>query len=392
MQRQLIAGALIIVAALSAVVTFVAIEAFGDDGGGPASSAVAEATATPQGNDSPSIGASTGEDCLSAAEIYAAIRPAVVEILSRSGSASPFGLPQSGSGSGIVIDEVGHILTNNHVVDGADAIEVRFEDGTLVDAQLVGTDPTNDLAVVQVDPAGLDLTVAELGDSEALRVGDPVLAIGNPFNLEGTLTQGIVSGLERTFSSGGNTRPIRNMIQTDAPVNPGNSGGPLINCQGEVVGINTLIENPTGDNVNVGIAFAVSSAQAKQSLPDMLAGATVSHPWLGIAGQELTPALADQLGTDVDSGVYVTVVAPGSPADEAGLRGAFASQEEAAQSEETAPGGDVIVSVDGEEMSGIEELAAYLDTNKQPGDSVELGVVRDNDELSVEATLAQWPS
>jgi S1-C subfamily serine protease len=246
--------------------------------------------------------------------------------------------------------------------------------------------------VIKVDPAGLDLTVATLGDSTALQVGDPVLALGNPFNLEGTLTQGIVSGLERTFSSGGNARPIRNMIQTDAPVNPGNSGGPLINCQGEVVGINTLIENPTGDNVNVGIAFAVSSESAKRSLPEMLAGATVAHPWLGIAGQELTPALARQLDLAAERGVYVTVVAPDGPAAAAGLRGAFASQEEAAQSEQPAPGGDVIVRVDGREVSGIEELAAYLDTNKEPGDTVELEVVRGADEVSVEATLAQWPS
>jgi S1-C subfamily serine protease len=283
-------------------------------------------------------------------------------------------------------------LTNNHVINGADAIEVRFEDGTLVDAQVVGTDPSNDLAVIEIDPAGLDLTVATLGDSTALRVGDPVLAIGNPFNLEGTLTQGIVSGLDRTFSSGGNARPIRNMIQTDAPVNPGNSGGPLINCQGQVVGINTLIENPTGDNVNVGIAFAVSSESAKASLPDMLAGATVPHPWLGIAGQELTPALARQLDLAAERGIYVTVVAAGSPAEAAGLRGAFASEEEAAQSDTPAPGGDVIVSADGREMASIEELAAYLDTTKRPGDTVELGVVRGSDELSVEATLAQWPS
>jgi len=390
MQRQLIAGALIIAVALSSVITFVAIQAF-DGGGGTPSSVVARPTATPQDGSSPSAGASLGEDCRSASEIYAQLRPAVVEILSRSSSSS-FGLPQSGAGSGIVIDEQGHILTNNHVINGADAIELRFEDGTLVDAQVVGTDPSSDLAVIKIDPTGLDLTVATMGDSSALRVGDPVLAIGNPFNLEGTLTQGIVSGLDRTFSSGGSARPIRNMIQTDAPVNPGNSGGPLINCQGEVVGINTLIENPTGDNVNVGIAFAVSSKSAKRSLPDMLAGATVAHPWLGIAGQELTPALARQLDLAAERGVYVTAVAAGSPAEATGLRGAFASEEEAAQSDAPARGGDVIVSADGREMTSIEELAAYLDTTKRPGDTVELRVVRGSDELSVEATLAQWPS
>ena len=181
------------------------------------------------------------------------------------------------------------------------------------------------------------------------------------------------------------------MIQTDAPVNPGNSGGPLLNCRGEVIGINTLLENPTGDNVNVGIAFAVPIDTATRSLPDMLAGRTVSHPWLGIAGQEVTPALADDLDLSVEAGVYVTFVSPGSPADSAGLQGAFGSESEAAQSSTLPSGGDVIVAADGQAVANIEDLAGYFDREKSPGDTVALLIVRDGQELSLEATLAEWP-
>ena len=336
--------------------------------------------------------AALSSDCLPAADIYDSLRPAVVEITSVSGGQSPFGPRSGGSGSGIVIDSDGSILTNNHVVAGADSLEVRFADGSVAPATVVGRDPGNDLALVRAELDGQEPAAAPLGDSDAVRIGDPILALGNPFNLEGTLTQGIVSALDRTFSSGGNTRPIRDMIQIDAAVNPGNSGGPLINCQGEVIGVNTLLENPTGDNVNVGVAFAVPINAAKRSLDDMRAGSTVSHSWLGIAGQEITPALADDLGLSVEAGVYVTLVASGSPAQEAGLRGAFDSETEANSSASVPRGGDVIVAVDGQDVASVEALAAYLDGEKKPGDTVTLQVVREGRELSVEATLAEWPA
>ena len=393
MNRRLAAAALITVAALSAVIAFAAIRAFsGGSSSSTSTTALAQPTATASDTSAPLGGTLTGSSCLSAAEIYQRLRPAVVEIISRTSSNSPFGLPQEGAGSGIVIDDKGNILTNYHVVANATTLEVHFQDGTVVAANTVGRDPGSDLAVVKIDPAGLTLTVAPLGDSSALHVGDPVLAIGNPFNLEGTLTQGIVSGLGRTFSEGGNARPIRNMIQTDAPVNPGNSGGPLINCRGEVVGINTLIENPTGDNVNVGIAFAVSINSAKASLPDMLSGATVQHPWLGIAGEPLTPALASQLNLSVNHGVYVTFASPDGPAAAAGVHGAFASEQQATQSQAPIPGGDVIVSADDKEMKTINDLASYLESSKKPGEKVKLGIVRGSDNLTIEATLAQWPA
>src|SRR6266508_2017822 len=280
--------------------------------------------------------ASLTDGCLSAADVYEQVRPAVVQITSTLGSRGPFGQQAEGTGTGIVIDTEGHILTNYHVAQGAEGIEVRFADGSTAAATLVGSDPANDLALLEVDASGLQLTAAE--------------------------------------------------------VNPGNSGGPILNCQDQVIGINTLLENPTGQNVNVGVAFAVAINTAKQSLPQMQAGETVSHQWLGIAGTDVTPAVADELGLDVDSGVYVTVVSEGSPAAEAGLRAAFASQEQAAASETLRSGGDVVVNVDGEAVATLDELAGYLAENKRPGDSVELKVLRDGKEMSVQVTLAEWPA
>jgi putative serine protease PepD len=331
--------------------------------------------------------------CLSAADIYQQLQPAVVEITSTQQGRSPFAPSGTAAGSGIVIDQQGTILTNYHVVADATNLEVTFSDDTTASASVVGTDPGNDVAIIRVDVSGQKLTVAPLGDSDAIRVGDPVLAIGQPFELEGTLTEGIVSATGRTYSEGQGTRPIRNMIQTDAAVNPGNSGGPLIDCHGEVIGINTALDNPTGQSVNVGIAFAVSINTAKRSLPDMQAGKTVSHPWLGIAGQNVTPALARDLNLSVQSGAYVTLVSAGSPAQQAGLRGAFSSESQAQRSgSQPQSGGDVIVAVDGHDITGVDDLASYLDSQKKVGETVTLKVNRGGQEMTLNATLAEWPS
>ncbi len=391
MRKRTIALIALISALIGSVMGVGAVQVW-DSGGDNGVPAVSTSTSPTSTDNERAQGTSLVADCLTAAAVYEQVRPAVVEITSTVGSRGPFGPQGSGTGTGVIIDVDGHILTNYHVIEGASSIEVRFQDGSTASAELIGSDPANDLAVIQVDASGLDLTAAKLGDSEALLVGDPVLAIGNPFNLEGTLTQGIVSAIDRTYSTGANTRPIREMIQTDAAVNPGNSGGPLLNCQGEVVGINSLLENPTGANVNVGVAFAVAINTAKQSLSDMLAGETVSHPWLGIAGVDVTPAVAKEVGVEVDSGVYVTLVSSGSPADDTGLQAAFPSQNAAANSETLRAGGDVILAADGTAVTGIDELAGYLDENKQPGDRVELTVLRDGQTMSVTAQLADWPS
>jgi S1-C subfamily serine protease len=360
----------------------------GGSSGTPASGGAPAATTVP-GDKSQQL--ALAGDCQSAADIYKSVRPAVVEITSTLGSGGRFGQAR-GTGSGVVIDEQGHILTNNHVIDGATSIEVRFADGGTTKGTVSGTDAADDMAVVQVDPSAHKLTVVKLGDSSALNVGDPVLAIGSPFNLEGSLTQGIVSGLDRTHGVGENARPVRHMIQTDAAVNPGNSGGPLLDCRGEVIGINTLLENPTGQDVNVGVAFAVSINTAKQSMSSMVAGTPVQHPWLGIAGADVTPGVANDLGLNVQSGVYVTVVSSNSPASEAGLKAAFSSASAADNSSQLPPGGDVITAADGQTMTSIDQLASYLDENKKPGDTVKLTVMRDGKEISVDAQLAEWPS
>jgi len=383
-----------IVALLSGVVgSLVAVGAMEVlDNGGQSTNSVVSAPTNSTDSNGDSQQASLAEHCLTAADVYEQVRPSVVEITSTVDSPGPLGQQAEATGTGIIIDADGRILTNYHVVQGAESIEVRFDDGSTASATLLGSDPANDLAVIEADASGEELTPAELGNSDSLRVGDIVLAIGNPFNLEGTLTQGVVSAIDRTYSTGANTRPIREMIQTDAAVNPGNSGGPLLNCRGQVIGINTLLENPTGENVNVGVAFAVASNTAERSLQAMIAGQTVSHPWLGIAGVDLSPAVAEEAGVDATEGVYVTLVSDGGPADHAGLQAAFQSANAASASDAIQPGGDVILAVDGANVASIDELAGYLDENKQPGDTVELRLLRDGEEVSVQAQLAEWPA
>ena len=360
--------------------------------GEPAARA-AETAAAP--TDAASSGRSSGQavtnsTCLSAADIYEQLRPSVVEIDLSSGDNRAFAQQTQGEGTGIVLDKDGHILTNYHVAGNASTLKVKFSDGTTESAHLVGSDPGNDLAVIQVEGLSANLTPATLADSSAVRVGDSVLAIGNPFSLEATLTAGIVSGTGRTYAPGDGSRPIPNMIQTDAPVNPGNSGGPLLDCQGKVIGVVNSLENPTGQNVNVGVGFAIPSKTAQASLSSMLTGQTVNHPWLGIAGADVTPELAQQVNLSVSSGVYVLLVTPGSPADQAGLHGAYASQSEAAGSGTPPNGGDVVTKVDGQDVTSIQGLVDHVNA-KNVGDTVELTVVHNGSTQTLQAKLGQWP-
>ncbi|MGI5837419.1 MAG: S1C family serine protease, partial [Chloroflexota bacterium] len=281
------------------------------------------------------------------ASVYDKVSPAVVYITRTGMTRDPFfgEMPERGAGSGVIIDDQGHILTNNHVVDGAGSLEVTLSNGETVEGKLLGRDPGNDLAVVKIDPSASQLTVAPMGDSSKLRVGQLAIAIGNPFGLQRTVTVGVVSSLGRTFSSSSG-RPIRDMIQTDAAINPGNSGGPLLNSKGEVIGINTAIESPVRGSVGIGFAVPINTAQ--QNLAAMLDGKTVAHPWLGISGTEVTSSLAEELDIPAE-GVYVLTVVPDSPADDAGLRGAVrrASQ---ALSMRIPRGGDVILAVDDQKV------------------------------------------
>ncbi|MBE3112607.1 MAG: trypsin-like peptidase domain-containing protein [Acidobacteria bacterium] len=322
-------------------------------------------------------------------DLYEAVRPSVVRVTSVSTTRTSLGTQQAqGLGSGIILDTDGNILTNFHVVENAESLEVTLGDGSSASAQVVGTDPAGDLAVIKAAfPSGVSLSPATLGDSDQIRVGESVIAIGNPFGLDGTVTEGIVSGLDRTLAEQQN-RPLRELIQTDAAINPGNSGGPLVNLDGEVIGINTAIENASGADVFSGIGYAIPINAAKQELSRLVAGETVVHARLGVSGQTITASLASELNLTVDKGVYVGQVDASGPAGKAGVHGAGSAGQ---NSLTTPPGGDVITGVDSETTDDFDQLATYVDT-KQPGDKVTLHVIRDGNKMDIEATLGEWPS
>ena len=313
-----------------------------------------------------------------AGTVFNKVNPAVVRLTV---SGAPLGgFSADGSGSGFVIDARGLILTNNHVVENARAISATFSTGETREAELLGTDRGNDLALLKVD-LPQNVPVAALADSDQVQVGETAIAIGSPFGLDQSVTQGIVSAVHRTWNPG-NGRTRRNLIQTDAPINPGNSGGPLLNAQGEVIGINTMIESPVRGSVGVG--FAVPSNIAKQRLAQLEAGANLEPVWLGISGQELDETIAKDQGLSVSEGVLIVGVVPGSPADQAGLRPGIAANERIPR------GGDVITKVDGKAVKNLDELTEQL-ANKKPGDQVTLSVVRNNREQQIDVTLQAWP-
>ena len=292
----------------------------------------------------------------------------------------------SGEGTGFIIDGDGDILTNNHVVSGAGKLTVVLADGSRLPAEVVGTDPGSDVAVIRASiPAG-KAAIATLGDSDAIEPGAAAIAIGTPFGLDHTITAGIVSGVNRDFGTAAG-RPMRGLIQTDAAINPGNSGGPLLNGAGEVIGITTSIESPV--RANVGVGFAIPINQVKRLLPQLKSGQKLQHAWLGISGAAVTADSAADLGVPASAapGVGVIQVAPNSPAASAGLRGGSAGS---AANGGSARAGDVIVAVDGHALTQVQDLSSYLDT-KAPGDTVTLTIVRDGSRQDVHITLAPWP-
>ncbi|MQA74731.1 MAG: trypsin-like serine protease [Solirubrobacterales bacterium] len=303
---------------------------------------------------------------------------------------NPFGQSQGGTatGSGFVIDGDGHILTNAHVVDGAESVTVQLgENGDTLDAKVIGADPSSDVAVLQVEGDTSSLQPLTLGDSSEVKVGDPVVAIGNPFGLDDTATAGIVSAVQREIKSP-NGFQISNAIQTDAPINPGNSGGPLIDATGRVIGINSQIESPNGGG-NIGIGFAVPVNTAQEVAQQLISGGEVQHAFLGISGGDLTPELADTFNLDVDSGALVGSVVPDGPADEAGIEGGDTTVDQGGA--QVQAGGDVITAIDGRPVHGMDDVIAAVD-QKQPGDQLELTVVRDGDQRTVTVELAERPA
>lgn len=327
-------------------------------------------------------------------DIYQRLTPSVVNVSNKravGGDPSQGRFAEKGIGSGMVIDERGYILTNNHVVDSADRLEVTFLDGTKTPARLVGKDPGTDLAIIQVevsDKIRSRLVVARLGDSDRVRPGQVAIAIGSPFGFQSSMTVGIVSSLNRTFSTDSG-RQIRNMIQVDAAINPGNSGGPLINSSGEVVGINTAIESPVRGFV--GIGFAVPINMAKRVVPEMMVGRTVVHPWLGIRGVTVTEDVIQAAKLSATSGVYVAVVATDSPAHKAAIRGATPPMQGQVDIPDPLPvGGDVVVAVDGQPVTTMDQLANYIDS-KKAGDRITLTLLRDGKTVDIQVPLAAWP-
>jgi serine protease Do len=297
---------------------------------------------------------------------------------------------QSGLGSGFVWDSQGHIVTNNHVIEDADKIVVTFSDGTSLPAELVGTDPDSDLAVIKVDlPAGIEPLA--LADSDTVKVGQLAIAIGNPFGLSGTMTMGIVSALDRSLPANMGVGPsysIPDLIQTDAPINPGNSGGVLVDDQGLVVGVTFAIESSVGQSA--GIGFAIPSAIVQKVVPTLISDGSFEHAWLGISGTSLVPELSDAMGLDeTQRGVLVIDVMPSSPAEKAGLRNS--SDQVEIEGQQLPVGGDVIVAIDGQKVQDMDDLIAYLVGQTEVGQQVELTLLRDGKQETVSVTLMARP-
>jgi len=290
-------------------------------------------------------------------------------------------------GSGFVYDNLGHIITNAHVVDGASKATVTFLDGSQYDAEIIGTDKFTDIAVIKVSEKPRLLHPLQIGDSSQLHVGEQVAAIGNPFGLSGSMTSGIVSQMGRLLPSQDSGFSIPDVIQTDAAINPGNSGGPLLNLRGEVVGINTAIQSSSGEFSGVG--FAIPSNTAIKIVPSLIEDGEYHHPWIGISGRDIDPDLARVLELKDANGFLIITVVDGSPADKAGLKGMTATQ--VIDGKEFPADGDIIISVDDKEVRKISDILIHLQREKSVGDTMVLGVLRDGEFMHVSLELVERP-
>ncbi len=345
-------------------------------------------TATPQPADTPQASDIANWENLYVA-LYEQSSSSVVHITTRTRVWSFFrGVDvQAGSGSGFIFDEQGHIVTNNHVVEGAEQVDVIFADGTTMPATVVGSDAYNDLTILRVEgqlPEGL--RPLPLGDSQSLKVGMRVAAIGNPFGLDRTLTTGVISALGRTIERE-NEAALGEMIQTDAAINPGNSGGPLLNLRGEVIGVNSSIRSPSGGSV--GIGFAVPVNTVKRVAPELIRKGRYEHPWLGFNAYEITPDLADFLKLPVNKGLLIAQLQASGPADLAGVRGA--SERLRTHFGTLLVGGDILIALDNQPIQTRDDMTIYLENHKRVGDIVQMTLVRDGREIVLEATLQSRP-
>ncbi len=332
---------------------------------------------------SPSAGTAVpaaASGALTVNQIYERSGPGVVQITSTTSDGQALG-------SGFVIDKSGHIVTNYHVIDGATAISVRFSNDDTLKARLVGSDPSTDIALLRVNAGARALTPLTLGDSEQAQVGDTVVAIGNPFGLERTVTSGIVSALQRAVIAP-NGFAIDHVIQTDAPINHGNSGGPLLSTRGEVIGVNSQIETGGVGDGNVGIGFAVPSNTVETVVAQLLQSGKVEHAYLGVGARQLDSELATTFRLPVDTGLLVETVSDGSGAAEAGLRPGNEQTVIAGQSYRI--GGDVIVGADGKRVASIEDLRGIIAAHR-PGDTIRLQIYRGGKQQTVTVTLGRQP-
>ncbi|MEA4909464.1 MAG: trypsin-like peptidase domain-containing protein [Anaerolineaceae bacterium] len=322
--------------------------------------------------------------------LYERISPGVVAI-------QTLGDLGAGLGSGVVYDQEGHIITNYHVVEGATDLEIDFTSGLKVHGQVVGTDTDSDLALIKVDVPADQLHPVPMGDSDQLKIGQTVVAIGNPFGLTGTMTVGIVSAKGRTLDSirespSGRYFSAGDLIQTDASINPGNSGGPLLNLNGELVGLNRAIRTTgitsTGDPINSGIGFAVSVNIIKRVTPYLISDGSYDYPYLGMyADEELSLLEQEALGFDNATGAYVAEVVPGGPADQAGIRGGNREVD----LPNLLAGGDLITAVDGQPVRVFGDVLSYMMTHKSPGDPMVFSINRNGQPTEVTVTLGKRP-
>ncbi|MCC7368574.1 MAG: trypsin-like peptidase domain-containing protein [Chloroflexi bacterium] len=321
-------------------------------------------------------------------QVYRDWRPSVVTVLSTVVSPDFRAKPESsGTGSGFMLDDQGHILTNNHVVADANKLEITLASGLTLPAELIGRDPRFDLAVIRAQIPADQIRVMKLADSDTVQVGEQAIAIGNPYGLEGTVTAGIVSGRRPVVTEPGGDGVLVNAIQTDASINPGNSGGPLMNGRGEVIGVNTLGLMP--NRAQAGLNFAIPINNARRIMPDLLATGAYRHPFVGVGSAEITQQVASVLGLPVQEGLLLQSIEPGSGADRAGLRGGSGTRE--VGSRQLAVGGDIVVSIDGQKVRRPEDFIAYLELNKKAGEVVILTIVRDGQQREIQVTLGERP-
>jgi len=343
---------------------------------------------TSNGHDATTLGdvlsPSPSKSSLTLVELFEKSEESVVKIkVERIGSATDTG----GVGSGFVYDNLGHIITNAHVVDGANKTTVTFLDGSQYSAEIIGEDRFTDIAVIKVSEKPRLLHPLQIGDSSLLQVGEQVAAIGNPFGLSGSMTSGIVSQMGRLIASPDTAFSIPDVIQTDAAINPGNSGGPLLNMKGQVIGINTAIQSITGEFV--GIGFAVPSNTVSKIVPALIEDGKYHHPWIGITGKDIDPDLARVLELKQTKGFLIITVVDGSPADKAGLKGV--SETYVVDGKEYPVNGDIIISVDDKEVRKISDILIHLQREKSVGDEMVLGILRDGEFLHITLELVERP-